>query len=497
MWGIFQSTPQGRFISCNPAFARILGYDSPEEVICGISDISKQYYVYGEDREKYMKLLKKNGTVDKYEFKVRKKDGSKIWITNSTRAVTDQNGDIIYYEGVVNDITDRKRAEEEKARIEEKYRQAQKVEAIGRLAGGIAHDLNNLLVPILGYGEILLNDFSPDDPKHKFLKQIVNTSLRARELVRQLLAFSRKQTLEYRTLDLNKIIGEFKELLRRTIREDIEVNIILEQDACFIRADIGQIEQVIMNLAVNAQDAMPKGGKLTLETSIVELDEQYAKSHPDVQPGSYVMLAVSDTGCGMDEKICRQIFEPFFSTKGEHGTGMGLATVYGIVKQHEGNIWVYSEPGKGTTFKIYLPVSSENSLETGIPEKPPEDLNGSETILLVEDNKNVRELAHTILKRLGYTVLMEESGAKALELLALQKNPVHLLLTDVVMPGMNGKELFVKAAKKCPGLKVLYMSGYTGDVIAHRGVLDEGTAFIQKPFSIKALATKVREVLDN
>ncbi len=395
------------------------------------------------------------------------------------------------------EISDRKQAEEEKARLEGQYRQAQKVEAIGRLAGGVAHDLNNLLVPILGYGEMLVDDFSPEDARRESARQIVNAGFRARNLVRQLLAFSRKQALEYRTLDLNKIIGGFEKLLRRTIREDIGIKIILSPDIRTIRADIGQIEQVIMNLAVNAQDAMPQGGKLILETAMAELDEEYAASRPGVQPGSYVMLAVSDTGCGMDEETCEQIFDPFYSTKGEQGTGMGLATVYGIVKQHGGNIWVYSESGKGASFKVYLPVSEETHIEKKTLKKAAEDTHGSETILLVEDNEKVRGFIYTILKRMGYTVLKAENGAEALPVLASHAGQVNLLLTDVVMPGMSGKALFAKAAEKHPDLKVLYMSGYTGNVIVHRGVLDEGIAFIQKPFPVKALAAKVREVLDN
>jgi len=395
------------------------------------------------------------------------------------------------------DITERKQAEKEKARLEEQYLQAQKVEAIGRLAGGVAHDLNNLLVPILGYGEMLMDDFAPTDVRRESVKQIVNAGFKARDLVRQLLAFGRKQSLKYKTLDLNTIIRRFEKLMRRTIRENIDIKIILSPDIRLIMADIGQIEQVIMNLAINAQDAMPEGGRLTIETSMTELDEEYAASRPDVKPGLYVMLAVSDIGCGMDDETHGLIFEPFFSTKGDQGTGMGLATVYGIVKQHGGNIWVYSEPGKGATFKIYLPVSEEAHIETIAKEKRVGNLLGSETILLVEDNEQVRRLAHAILKNRGYTVLTAENGSDALAVLASHAGPVHLLMTDVVMPGMNGKELFNKATEKHPDLIALYMSGYTDNVIAHHGVLDEGVHFIQKPFSVNSLAAKVREALDN
>jgi PAS domain S-box-containing protein len=394
-------------------------------------------------------------------------------------------------------LAERKRVDKERALLEEQYHQAQKVESIGRLAGGVAHDLNNLLTPILGYSEILKDDLDPSDTRRESVEEVLNAGFRARDLVRQLLAFSRKQTLEYRPMDLNIALTGFGKLLQRTIREDIEIEIIPSPDILTIMADIGQIEQVIMNLAVNAQDAMPEGGCLTIETATAELDEEYAAKHQGVKPGTYVMLGISDTGCGMDEETLDQVFEPFFSTKGELGTGLGLSTVYGIVKQHGGNIWGYSEPGKGTTFKVYLPVSGEALIE----ENPVESISASpkcsETILLVEDNEQVRELAHTILKRQGYTVLVAENGPEALTILTAHDGTVDLLLTDVVMPGMNGRDLFDKVTEKQPAIKGLYMSGYTDDTIAHCGVLDEGTAFIQKPFSVQTLAAKVREVLEH
>lgn len=391
---------------------------------------------------------------------------------------------------------ERKRAEEALRQKEQQVRLFQKMESIGRLAGGVAHDLNNLLTPILGYGELLLEGLGPDGKQREFADEIVRAGLQARGLVRQLLAFSRKQTLEYKPVNLNKAVAGFEKLLRRTIREDIEIEIIRSPDIHTVMADIGQIEQVIMNLAVNAADAMPDGGTLTIETALVDLDEEYAATHQDVKPGTYAMLAVSDTGCGMDDEAREHLFEPFFSTKGEQGTGLGLATVYGIVKQHGGNIRVDSEPGKGATFKVYLPVSEEAQKEEKTGEVTATDLKGSETVLLAEDNEQVRRLARDILKRQGYTVLVAENGPEALTILASPEDPVHLLLTDVVMPEMNGKELFDKGAEKHADLKVLYMSGYPGNVIAHRGVLDEGVAFIQKPFAVQALAAKVREVLD-
>jgi PAS domain S-box-containing protein len=393
-------------------------------------------------------------------------------------------------------ITERKRSEEERAKLEERYYRAQKVESIGRLAGGVAHDLNNLLSPILGYGEMLLDDLDPGDERRESVDEILRAGFRARDLVQQLLAFSRKQTLEYRPVDMGEAVTEFEKLLRRTIREDVEIRILPSPDIPMVMADIGQMEQVIMNLAVNAADAMPEGGILTIEIAPVSLDGDYAAMHEDVGPGPYVMLAVSDTGCGMDGETREHAFEPFYSTKGKQGTGLGLATVQGIVKQHGGNIWVYSETGKGTTFKIHLPVSGEARVEAVVDSQETAGLAGSETILLAEDEEQVRQLACTILEQQGYTVLVAEDGNQALAILDQYGGPVHLLLTDVIMPGLNGRELFLRAAEKLPDLKVLYMSGYTGNVITHHGVLDEGPPFIQKPFTVHGLAAKVREVLD-
>jgi CheY-like chemotaxis protein len=364
------------------------------------------------------------------------------------------------------------------------------------LAGGVAHDLNNLLSPILGFSELLLEDTNINDSGKEKLEQIIKAGMGARDLVRQLLAFSRKQTLEYKPLLINETLIGFEKLLQRTIRENIEIKFALSPRIRPVMADISQIEQVIMNLVVNAADAMPEGGKLTIETEPAVLDENYAAHRSGVSPGDYIMLAISDTGCGMDEETRMQIFEPFFSTKGELGTGLGLATVYGIVKQHKGNIWVYSEPGMGTTFKVFLPVSVKKPFERKIIERTTADLKGSETILLVEDNKQVSNIVREILHRQGYTVLLAKNGKEAFKTLGSHNGTVHLLLTDVIMPDINGKELFIKLVQEYPALKVLYMSGYTNNVIVHHGVLDDGVQFIQKPFTTQALSIKVREVLD-
>ncbi|MCP4580495.1 MAG: PAS domain S-box protein [candidate division Zixibacteria bacterium] len=482
----------GLLQSRNDSWASVTGYSEDELDRMMALD----FFEEGSDRDKCAQRMREvydKGWSSMENFIVTK-DGRKLpYYFTGRKVVIDGRA---YLAGLAIDISERKRVKEEKAHLEEQYHQAQKVESIGRLAGGISHDLNNLLSPILGYGEILLGNLGSAEKRQEYAGQIVLAAERARDLVRQLLAFGRRQTLEYKPVDMNRAVTSFKKLLRRTIREDIEIKIIPSPDIWTVMADIGQIEQVIMNLAVNAADAMPEGGCLTIEIAPTNLDEEYITIHQDVKPGPYVMLSISDTGCGMNDEVLEHMFEPFFSTKGELGTGLGLATVFGIVKQHGGNVWAYSEIGKGTTFKIYLPVSEKQLVKEKTPGKAIGSLRGTETILLVEDNDQVRQLALTILRRQGYEVLVAENGADALKTLESYDGPVHLLFTDVVMPEMNGRELYTKITNEYQGLKVLYMSGYTDNVIAHRGVLDEGIAFIQKPFTSQALAIKTREVLD-
>ena len=387
--------------------------------------------------------------------------------------------------------------EREREHLETQLRQSQKMEAVGRLAGGVAHDLNNLLSPIIGYGELLLEDISPGDARRGPVKEIQKAGLRARDLVRQLLAFGRKQTLRYRPVNLNTIIQNFETLLRQSIPEHIDIVTRPAPSIPIIQADSGQIEQALMNLAINARDAMPEGGKLTIKTDTADLDEMYDATYGDaVKPGPYVLLWVEDTGCGMDAADRERIFEPFFTTKGDGGTGLGLATVHGIVKQHGGHIRVYSEPETGTVFKVYFPVSNTSAEGAGPEEASAAKTKGTETILLAEDNEPVRHLARAVLRREGYTVLAAENGAEALSLLKEHSGTVRLLLTDVIMPDMNGKELFKRVAFECPGIRVLYMSGYSENVIAKDGALEEGAHFIQKPFSVKHLARKVRDILN-
>ena len=377
-------------------------------------------------------------------------------------------------------------------------RQSQKLEGIGQLAGGIAHDFNNLLTAINGYSSLALQRIEGNPSVRTYLEEIKKAGDRAANLTRQLLAFGRKQILQPLPLSLNDIVTDMSKMLRRLIGEDIQLSAKLATDLKRVKADPGQIEQVLVNLIVNARDAMPQGGKLTIETANAELDREYASTHVGVLAGAYVVLAVSDTGTGMDEQVRKQIFEPFFTTKEKgKGTGLGLSTVYGIVKQSGGNIWVYSEPNHGTTFKVYLPAlaSTPKSSEVKVVEAPMP--RGTETVLLVEDEEVVRGLARQILEDAGYRVLVAQQGEEAIRLCIEDAKEIHLLLTDVVMPGAGGKEVADRLGSLRPGIKVLFMSGYTDEAIVHHGVLDSNVKFIQKPFSPAALARKVREVLDS
>ena len=389
------------------------------------------------------------------------------------------------------------RAYEELSQTQEQLTQARKMEAVGRLAGGIAHDFNNLLTVMIGRSQLVLRRLGAQDPVRADIELMEQTADRAADLTRQLLAFSRKQVLQPAVLDLSAVVANMAEMLRRLIGEDIALVTALDPALGHVKADPGQIEQIVMNLAANARDAMSKGGRLTLETANAELDAAYARRHVDVHPGPHVMLAVSDTGVGMTPETQAHIFEPFFTTKGPgHGTGLGLATVYGIVKQSDGHIWVYSEPGRGTTFKIYLPRVEEAVDPSVARPRLPEPARGHETILLVEDEPAVRDLARDVLRAHGYTVLEARHGREALLISERHSGPIHLMLTDVVMPEMSGRELANRLASLRPTMPVIYMSGYTDAAVVHHGVLDPGTTFLQKPFTPDALARKMRQVLD-
>ncbi len=386
----------------------------------------------------------------------------------------------------------------EQKTLEQQLLHSQKMESIGRLAGGVAHDFNNLLTAITGYASLSLELIPPNDPTSDFIREIQKSADRATNLNKQLLAFARRQMIEPKVIDLNELIVDMTKMLGRLISEDIQLVTLPSSEVCTVKVDPGQIGQVLVNLAVNARDAMPRGGKLTIETDNLTIDEGYAHSRPNLSPGPYVMLAVSDNGTGMTEEVKAHLFEPFFTTKEKgKGTGLGLATCYGIVKHNGGHIWVYSELGQGTTFKIYFPRVADEPVHLS-PEAAPVLRGGTETILLVEDEASVRELAVHILRQQGYTVLEASNGEEALQL-AQQRLPeeIHLLLSDVVMPQMGGRELADKLRELRPDVKVLFTSGYTDDAIIQHGVLKAGLAFLQKPFSPVVLARKVREVLDN
>ncbi len=425
------------------------------------------------------------------------RDGLVIPVDDCAAPIIDAKGRVTGAVVAFRDIRNRRLAEDALRKAEEHLRQSQKMEAIGRLAGGVAHDFNNLLTVINGYSEILLRKSSLDDATRTIIEQINGAGERAASLTRQLLAFGRKQVLELKILDLNALVEGLEEMLRRLLGEDLDLAVTYGQGLGHVEADPGQIEQVIMNLAINARDAMPEGGKLLIETGNVDLDETIKKTRPEIEPGRYAQLAVSDTGSGMDEATMDHLFEPFFTTKEiGKGTGLGLATVYGIVKQSGGFIYVYSEPGHGTTFKIYLPVVGETCLSGKPFYSLGQALHGNETILLVEDEDAVRSMLSSTLRSYGYTVLEAGRGPEAVHICEQHPGPIHLLVTDIVMPEMSGRQVAERLVALRPEIQVLYMSGYTDDTLVRQGVLGAEVAFLQKPFAPDVLAQKVREVMD-
>jgi PAS domain S-box-containing protein len=423
------------------------------------------------------------------EFRFRHQDKTYRWIRNEMRLLRDPEGNPLEVVGSWSDITEHKA-------LEDQFRQAQKMEAVGQLAGGIAHDFNNLLAVINGYGEILLDNLPVHDPNRDAIVQIAEAGNRAAALTRQLLVLSRKAIVEPKVLDLRVVVADMDRMLRRIIGEDISLVTRTDPELGAVKADLGQLEQVLLNLAVNARDAMPQGGRLTIEVRNAELDETYVHEHPEARPGPCVLLAASDTGCGMDASTAARIWEPFFTTKGERGTGLGLATVYGIVKQSGGHIAVYSEVGSGTVFKIYLPREETRPTEPTPPSKRNAMPKGTETILLAEDEDAVRGLTHQILEVCGYTILEARNGIEALQVAEEHHGRLDLLITDVVMPQSSGRELAHALAEKYPEVKILFVSGYTDDAVVRHGILAAEVEFLQKPFSPAVLARKVREILD-
>ena len=486
-YGIYRATADGKFLMVNPALFAMLGFPSADDLLQ--MDASRDVYVDPAARARIFARCEQFGSAIE-EVAWRRRDGSVITVRLNGRPVRAPDGTIECFEFIVDDVT-------EQRALEERLRQTQKMEAVGRLAGGIAHDFNNLLTAILGSVDFLRRALGPEHPEHAETEEIQKAAVRAADLTRQLLAFSRQQVLAPKVLDVDALVTNLEKMLRRLIGEDVELRFVAKASRAAVLADPGQLEQVIVNLVVNARDAMPRGGKLTIETATVDLDAGYAWEHGTVEPGPYVMLAVTDTGVGIDRAAQARLFEPFFTTKEfGKGTGLGLATVYGIVKQSGGYIWVYSEPGQGATFKVYLPRVEPAGEPVAAPQPPARALGGTETILLAEDEAAVRTLARRILEKHGYKLLLAATGRDGVQVAEQHAAPIDLLVTDVVMPEMGGRELAQRLTARQPGLKVLYLSGYTDDAIVHHGVLDAGVAFLQKPFKPDDLVRKIRAVLD-
>ena len=485
--GITMLDPQGHVRTWNRGAERIFGWSESEVLGQFLPTIPEDK---SEEFRSLMSRVLAGESLTGLELRRRRKDGSPLDIILSTAPLYAAGGSVAGLVGAMSDITEQKQ-------LQERLRQAQKMEAVGRLAGGIAHDFNNLLGVIKGYNEMARGRLPAADPLHRLLGEVQRAADRAAALTRQLLAFSRRQVLEPRVLELNAVVEDLRSMFQRLLPESIELLTALEPGLGRVKVDPGQLEQVIMNLVLNARDAMPHGGRLILETRNVELDDSYVRQHLTATPGPYVLLSVSDTGVGMDAETLAHIFEPFFTTKEQgKGTGLGLATAYGIVKQSGGYIWAYSEPGRGSSFKVYLPRVQE-AAQARRPERAADTLpRGTETVLVVEDEEGLRRLAREFLETCGYTVLEARDGVEALEVVRHNSHTIHLLLTDVVLPRLSGRDLAAQLTTLRPEVKVLYMSGYTDHAILQNGALEPGLAFLQKPFSLSALATKIRKVLD-
>ncbi len=486
-YGIYRAAIDGQFLRVNPALERMLKYTNPGELIK--TNLRTDIFRNPSDFDRLVELLGSEGEFKDVEVEWKRKDNKPITVRCSGRHLNESLQAASVYEVFAEDVTERRA-------LEKQLSMAAKMEAVGRLSGGIAHDFNNLLGVIIGYSQVLRRKLDPNSPLKEHAEEVEKAAQRAVSLTRQLLAFSRQQILTLAVVDLNTLVSDMQKMLPRLIGEDISIDIDLDPTLGRIKADQGQIEQVVMNLAVNARDAMPDGGKLQIETANRELDELYCNEHPGAKPGRYIMLAMTDSGAGMTTQTLAHIFEPFFTTKEVgKGTGLGLATVYGIVKQSGGYIWVDSAPGIGSCFQIYLP-RVEETVSKSTADAPTDNLRGSETILLVEDADALRKLAQSFLADHGFNVITASHGEEALRVAELYGHPIDLLVTDVVMPGMNGRSLADRLVAKQPKLKVLYISGYTDSFIAGHGVLEEGTFLLHKPFTEEVLIRKVRDVLD-
>ncbi|MGD9898677.1 MAG: PAS domain S-box protein [Calditrichaceae bacterium] len=494
---VFISTPEGKIIDINPSGARMFGYSSIEELMQ--VNISKQLYLDPEQRKQYHRMLEKNGHVRDFELTLKTKDGQKLVVLETTTAVKDETGNIVAYEGIMRDVTERKK-------LEQQLLQAQKMESIGLLAGGVAHDFNNILTAINGYADMMLMKMDPTNPAYSDLMNIVRGGKRAERLTRQLLAFSRKQVIEPRIIDINKLILDLDSMLRRLIGEDIQIETCLNEELAHIKADPGQIEQILVNLVINAtyainQNKTPNADKkITIGTELINLDDAFVRMHPGSKKGAHVVISVSDTGVGMDEETKNKIFEPFFTTKQKNkGTGLGLSTVYGIVKQNDGSVYVESEAGKGSVFKIYWQATDMEASPDTFYEISDSKSAVTETILVVEDDEDVRDLACSYLKILGYNVMEAQNGVKALDMMR-DNDPdtrVDLLFSDIVMPEMGGEELAKKIKAMIPTIKIILTSGYTDSQMLHGETLKKGISFLSKPYTIEDMKKKIRSVLDN
>jgi len=493
--GMADSSLDARFIRLNQRFCEIMGYSREELLGLTFRQITHPDDL-ARDEQIVAQLLRGDLGSFAVEKRYLRKDGGVVWANLMLSLHRSASGDPLHFVAIVEDITLQKRAEEERRNLERQLQQAQKMESVGRLAGGVAHDFNNHLMVINGYCAMLLDEMGPADPLREPVDEILLAGHRAAALTRQLLAFSRKQVAEPCVISLNDVVADARKMLSRLIGDDVEIITHLDADLGSVVADPSQMNQVLMNLAVNARDAMPDGGRIIMETMNTDIDEGYAAQHAGVKAGPYVLLSITDTGAGMTQVVVQHIFDPFFTTKDiGAGTGLGLSTVYGIVKQAGGWIWVYSEPGKGSTFKVYLPRTGGAPEPLPAPVSAAETPRGTETVLVVEDQPEVRKLTLAMLESQGYRLLEAASGSEALSLSERYPEPIHLLITDVVMPGMTGKELATRLLALRPSLKTLYTSGYTANAIAHEGVLDAGVAYLPKPFSAAQLAAKVREVL--